>query len=82
MNAALSVTDNLNEESEGEVALLVVVLDTISIKSVVLDTGEFPRSVLEASELELLEEGSDLSANVVSLNVCVGGAGLSFSELD
>ena len=83
VDTAEGVTQELNEESELEVALLVEVLDALLVKSVVLDAGELPRGVLDANIGEIVEEGGDGLVDVVTLHTSgSGAASLVLLELD
>ena len=59
-----------HDEAEHLVALLVEVLDALAIEAVVLNTGELPRGILDASVDEAVEVVRDLHGDIFHWDVC------------
>ena len=59
-----------HDEAEHLVALLVEVLDALAIEAVVLNSGELPRGILDASVDETVEVVRYLHGDIFYWNVC------------
>ena len=59
-----------DDEAEHLVALLVEVLDALAIEAVLLNSGELPRRILDASVDEPVEVVRDLHGDIFHWNVC------------
>ena len=59
-----------HDEAEHLVALFVEVLDALAVEAVVLNTGELPRGILDASIDEAVEVVRDLYGDIFHWNVC------------